>query len=89
MRRPVGYTNDPAVHDVGGAESPATVETMWPYPVAVGATVVFENRPHRVLRSTPRRVACDDSAIFGAHLEGAEGALGALVGLVPIAARPG
>lgn len=59
----------------------AEVETMWPQVVAVGDTVVFRARRYHVVRCTPRRVAADDPAIFGSHLDGAEGALGSLVGL--------
>lgn len=72
----------------GPPDAPAgdSVETMWPEPVAVGDTVLFRTRPHRVVRATPRRVACDDPSIFGAHLDGYEGAIGALVGLVPLPA---
>lgn len=62
----------------------ADLETVWPEPVAVGETVQFRARAYRVVRSEPRRVACDDPDIFGAHLDGAEGAVGALVGLVAV-----
>lgn len=65
------------------------VETVWPCPVAIDDIVLYRTRPYRVVRSTPRQVACDDPAIFGAHLDGAEGVMGALVGLVPLPATPG
>lgn len=71
--------------DRAGSESAiAEVETMWPQVVAVGDTVVFRARRYHVVRCTPRRVAADDSAIFGSHLDGAEGVLGSLVGLARI-----
>lgn len=65
----------------------ADVETMWPQVVAVGDTVVFLARRYRVVRCTPRRVAADDPAIFGSHLDGAEGVLGSLVGLARLPDR--
>ena len=64
--------------------TPDVLETVWPEPVAVGQIVEFRSRQYRVVRSEPRRVACDDPLIFGTHLDGAEGAPGALVGLVAI-----
>ena len=67
----------------------ADVETMWPQLVAVGDTIVFRARRYQVVRCTPRRVAADDPAIFGSHLDGAEGALGSLVGLARLPDRDG
>ena len=69
--------------------APDVLETVWPEPVAVGHIVEFRSRQYRVVRSEPRRVACDDPDIFGAHLDGAEGAVGALVGLVAVPRSPG
>lgn len=69
--------------------TPDVLETVWPEPVAVGQVIEFRSRQYRVVRSEPRRVACDDPLIFGTHLDGAEGAPGALVGLVAITGTVG